>query len=112
MPVFNSTLAAFVSKYGTVVIFGAMGALVRFMVLPRKDSYGALIRAIMIAIFVSLMVNELAKTYELSESNTVIVIGISALLADDIVQALLKLGKALAEDPLGVVEKLINIKRK
>jgi hypothetical protein len=97
---------------GNIVLLSIIAAFVRAVVGEKCRNCRRLISNAFLGAFVALMVHYIASYYDLESKLSKMITGIGALLARDILTAILKLGKKLSDDPLGFVASIKEIIKK
>jgi hypothetical protein len=93
------------------IVIAVMAGTARVILSEEQRTFGAYIRMIIVAGFVGYVANTYLQDTDWGDGKKGLVVAVSSLLATDILNALLLLGKRFARDPLKTLSDLRNFKK-
>lgn len=89
-------------------IIGVSVGILRGIIQKANEDWKALLRAILASFLVAIFVGFGLEDFEFSTTIKIVITGISAFIADDILLGLMALGRVLGRDPFGFFARVMS----
>lgn len=93
-----------------VLFWAIFGGAARAVISPKEGrTFGSLAGSMIVAAFAGILVHKLLSGANCPEEYKAAGVGVAGLLADDLLSACVAMGKALRADPMGMVDRLLDL---
>lgn len=99
-------------EWGVPLVIAILAVGVRLVMSVERQTIGGILRGIFIGLFVGSMANLYFSDYDLGYGTKGALIGLCVVISEDLIVALIKIGKYIRNHPENVVDFIINRGRK
>lgn len=89
--------------YVPTILISVFAGVTRTLLQESKQSVKSFVSSVIISVFVGVIAFNVAISYKLSQDATVVVCGVSAFIADDLLLGLKALGQKIRTNPVGTI---------
>lgn len=99
-------------EWGIPLVIALLAVGVRLVMSAERQTLGAVLRGIFIGLFVGSLANLYFSDYDLGYGTQGALIGVCVVISEDLIVALIKIGKYIRNHPESIADFIINRGRK